>query len=281
MRHSAIIILMIVNIGLMQAQDMDDFRSDKAHIFSLRTGITKYVEKDDAMSPFIYRGSALPMEISYRFLGTKSRQVFYANFDNLRLSPSIPNYENAGLSHYVRSTNIQIGYSYMRNSFSLPKCHCNLYLGCEISSLLNLRHHAYIYNNEFVMLDQFNSLGFTAQLEKQFANKKRGAFLGIEIPVVSYVLMGNTYNYYVGEKTDPLINYNGNVLSYLAKNGNFVSFDKLVYYKTDFSFIQLIGKHIGIEGKYSFRYYRFSQFQNLNYSKNLQSIFSLGLIGKL
>jgi hypothetical protein len=266
---------------MINAQDIDTFRLEKLHILSLYTGFSKYIERDDAMSPFKYRGHTTPIEISYRYIGSKSRQIFYTNFDHLELRSSLPNFENAGLSHYVQNTNIQFGYSYLRKAFSLPKYKSNLYIGGEINSLLNLRQHAYIYNNEFIMLDQFNSLGFKAQIEKQFVNKKRVAFFSINIPVVSYVLMGNTYNAYVGEKTDPVMNYSGNMLLYLAKNGDFVSFNKLVYFKTDLSFIQFIGNHIGIECKYGLRYYKFSQFQNINYSKNLQSQFLLGIIGKL
>jgi hypothetical protein len=278
MRRTATIILMIFNLGLIQAQDIDTIHSDKSHIFSLCTGFVKYIERDDAMSPFKYSGYSLPIEISYRYIGIKSCHIFYANFDNLRLESSLPNYEDAGLNHYVQNTNIQMGYSYLRKAFSLPKFRSNIYLGGEINSLLNLRQHAYIYNNEFLMLDQFNSLGLKAQLEKRFANKKQVAFFNINIPVVSYVLMGNTY---IGEKTDPLINYSGNVMLYLAKNGDFVSFNKLVYFKTDFSFIRFIGNHIGIECKYSLRYYKFNQYQNMNYSKNLQSQFLIGITGKL
>lgn len=272
---------MIFCPGLIQAQDTDNIESGKSHFFSLYTGITRYIEKDDAMSPFKYRGLSLPVEISYRYSGTKSCQIFYANFDNLRLTSSLPNFESAGLNHFVQNTNIQIGYSYLRKAFSFPKYQIKIYLGAEISSLLNLRQHAYIYNNEYLMLDQFNSLGFKAQVEKCFANNRQAAFFSINIPFVSYVLMGNTYNAYVGEKTDPLINYSGNMLLYLAKNGDFVSFNKLDYIKTDFSFEQFISNHIGIEFKYSLRYYRFCQYQNTNYSKNLQSQYLIGIVGKL
>jgi hypothetical protein len=93
--------------------------------------------------------------------------------------------------------------------------------------------------------------------------------------------MGDTYNAYVGKKIDPLMNYSGNMLLYLAKKGDFVSFNKLVYFKTDFSLIQFIGSHFGIELKYSLRYYKFSQYQDINYSKNLQNQFLIGIVGKL
>jgi len=281
MRYTAIIMLVIFNLDLIQAQDIDTIRSDKSHIFSLYTGFVKYIERDDAMSPFKYRGHSSPVELSYRYNSLKSRHIFYANFDDAKLTSSIPNYENAGLNHYVLSTNIQMGYSYLRKAFSLLKFQSNLYLGGEIGSLLNLRQHAYIDNNEFLMMDQFNSLGFKAQLEKRFTNRKQLAFFSINIPVVSYVLMGDTYNFYVGEKTDPLIDYGGNALMYLAKKGDFVSFNKLVYFNADFSFIQFIGNHFGIECKYSFRYYKYCQFQNINYSKNLQCQFLIGITGKL
>jgi hypothetical protein len=269
------------SLGLINAQDPDTSHTDRFHIFTLYTGYSKYIERDDAMSPFKYKGNSLPVEIGYRYSGKKSYQISYANFDNLRLRSSLPVYENAGLNHYVQGTNIQVGYSYLRKAFSFPEDHFNIYVGWEISSLLNIRKHAYSYNNEFLMLDQFNSLGFKALLEKRFASSKQIAFFSINIPFVSYVLMGGTYNAYVGEKTDPLMNFNGNTLLYLAKKGDFVSFNNLVYFKTDFSFIKFIGDHIGFECRYSLRYYKFTQYQDLNYSKNLQSQFSIGLVGKL
>jgi hypothetical protein len=272
---------MIFRLGLIHAQDINTFHLDKSHIFSLYTGFSGYIERDDAMSHYKYRGHALPVEISYRYSGTNCRQIFYANFDNLILISSLPNYDNAGLNHYVQSTNIQMGYSYLHRAFRLARYRSDIFFGGEINSLLNLRQHAYIDNNEFLMLDQFNSLGLKAQLEKRFASNKRVAFFNLNIPFISYVLMGDTYNAFVGKKIDPLMNYGGNMLLYLAKKGDFVSFKKLVYFKTDFSFVQSISNHIGIECKYSLRYYKFSQYQNINYSKNLQSQFLIGIVGKL
>jgi hypothetical protein len=281
MRQAASIAWLIFNLGLTQAQDIDTIHSEKSYIFSFFTGFTNYTERDDAMSPFKYRGNSIPIEISYRYFSTKSRQVFYSHFDNLRLSSSLPDYENAGLNHYVQSTNIQMGYSYLRRAFRFAKYQSDLYFGGEFNSLLNLRQHAYINSNEYLMLDQFNSLGFKAQLEKRFAGNKQFAFVNLNIPFISYVLMGDTYNAWVGKKIDPLMNYSGNMLLQLAKKGDFVSFNKLVYFKTDFSFVQFIGSHIGIECKYSLRYYKFSQYQGVNYSKNLQNQFLIGIVGKL
>lgn len=272
---------MIFNLGLTQAQVIDSIHLDKSYIFSLYTGSSKHIERDEAMSHFKYRGHSMPIEISYRYFSTKCRQIIFMNFDNPELLSSLPNYENAGLNHYVQITNIQMGYSYMRRAFRSVKCQSDLYLGAEFNSLLNLRQQAYINNNEFLMMDQFNSLGFKAQLEKRFANNKQVAFVSLNIPLVAYVLTGDTYNAYVGNKIDPLVNYSGNMLVYLLKKGDFVSFNKLVYFKTDFSFVQFISNHIGIECKYSLQYYKFSQYQDINYSKNLQSQLIIGIVVKI
>lgn len=263
------------------SQDTRKINSDKSHVFSFYTGYSKYIERDDAMSPFKYRGYSLPLEVTYRYDGAKCRQIFYANFDKLKLLSSLPNYENAGLSHYVQNTNIQIGYSYMYRLFRLAKFQTDIYFGGEINSLLNLRRHAYINNNEFLMLDQFSSIGLKALIEKRFSNDKQVATLNINIPILSYALMKNTYNAYNGDKIDPLMNYSGNMLLYLAKNGDFVSLNRLVYFKTEFSFIQFISNHIGVECKLSLRYYQFTQYEDMNYSKNLQSQILIGIVGKL
>ena len=281
MRQTAILIFVILFRGLTQAQDPDTIHSNNSCFFSLYTGLTNNVTRDDAMSPFKYRGHSIPVEISYSYFSTKNRQIFYASFDNLRLRSSLPNFENAGLNHYVQSTNFQMGYSYLLRAVRLTKYQCDLYLGGEISSFVNLRQHAYIQNNEYLMIDQFNSLGFKAQFEKRFGNTKQTASVSLSIPLVSYVLMGDTYNAFVGSEIDPLVNYSGNMLYYLAKKGDFVSFNRLVYFKTDFSLVHFVGSHLGIEGRVCVRYYKYTQYQDLNFSRNLQNQFLAGIVYRL
>jgi hypothetical protein len=82
---------MIFCLALIQAQEVDTFQTNKSHIFSLYTGLVKYIERDDAMSPFKYRGHSFPIELSYRYSSLKNHQIFYANFDNSKLTSSIPN----------------------------------------------------------------------------------------------------------------------------------------------------------------------------------------------
>jgi len=254
---------------------------NKFHQISLITGVSKNIERDDAMSQFKYKGYSAPFEIGYKHNGNISHLIFYAGYDKQRLTSSLPDYGAAGLIHYVNSTNIQIAFSYLLRTIKSERYRIELYLGAELGSLINLRQQAYCNNNEFLMLDQFNSLGFTAQLEKQFANNRQKAVITVNIPLISYMLMGNTYNAYVGEKIDGLMNYNGNMLSYLVKKGDFVSFGKLVCFKSDISFTRFLSKNIGIEIKHTLRYYKVTQYKELNYSKNLQNSFLAGIVFKL
>ncbi len=52
MRLNIAILMLFFNPGLTQAQVIDTIQSDKVHIFSLYTGFTNYIERDNAMSPF-------------------------------------------------------------------------------------------------------------------------------------------------------------------------------------------------------------------------------------
>ncbi len=256
------------------------FSSDyeKFHKISLNTGISGSIERDDAMSPFKYRGYSMPVELSYKFSRAGSRQSFYAKLDKSRLVSDLPDYQTVGLTHYVNSTDIQLGYSYLLRALKIIKFKTEIYLGAEINALINLRQHAYYNNNQFLMLDQFNSLGMKVQAEKSFSRDKQSLHLSINIPLLSYMLMGNIYNAYVGDKIDPLMNYPGNMLPRLFKDGDIVSFNKLFCFKTDFTFTRYLSHHIGVELKHSLRYYKIRQYKEMNYSKNFRSQFLAGVV---
>jgi hypothetical protein len=274
-----IVFLICTHLSLLSyAAENDSLKNELHNIFSINTGYSKHVLRDGVISPFIYRGSGIPIEIEYRFLGTKSGHYFYAFYDNLKLKSSIPDYPGNGIVHYIKNTNIQLGYAYQRMVCIMP-AKSKLFLGGELSCLLNLRDHYMTNSNDYIMLDQFNSVALNALVEKRFKNEKQLLFINFSIPIISYVLMRGTYNAYVGEKTDKW-ELGENPFWHVFKDGNFVSFDKLVDFKTDITYIKYLGKHIGIQCKYNFRFYKFTQYDNLFYSKSLQNQFQIGIVGK-
>lgn len=280
MRRLIIYIYLIHFSTLLLAEGNDSIKSYKHHLFAINTGYSKHVIRDDAISPFIYRGAKAPLELNYKYSGTKTRHMFSAFYNQLKLNSSIPDYSYKGLNHYVQNINLYFGYSYQRKLFRFSSINTILFTGGEIKSLLNFRYHNFVYNTGYLMFDQFNSIALNALIEKRFTNDKQILFISISIPFISYALMRGTYNAYVGEKTDPL-DLAENVLPQIAKNGDFITFNNLFDIKTDISFVRFLNKHIGIELKYSLHFYKFTQYDNLLYSKSLQNRFLIGFVLKL
>jgi hypothetical protein len=196
-------------------QKPDTAMFDKLHMFSISTGYSSHSERDEAISPFIYRGTTSPFVIDYKYIGLNSIQTFSAFVDQLNLTSSIPNYKSYGLDHYVQNTNFYIDYSYNRKLFTFPKIRTMLFIGGKIESLLNLRNHYFAFTNgeEEYMFDQFNSVDLNILVEKRFTNKKNILLFNCSMPFISYALMRGTYNGSVSEKIIPS-DFNENIFIY-------------------------------------------------------------------
>jgi hypothetical protein len=269
--------------GLKSAGDTT-IQQSKSHTFSLSTGYSRHIERDDAISPFIYRGSTIPVEIGYKYQGNNNRYSFTLFFDHLTLNSVLPGYGVSEPQYSTINTNLKIENFYTRKVFSLPEHKLDLFFGGGIHLLLNYRLHSISYSgsgNNYTMLDQFNSIAFMFQAEKKYS--KNGQILSFDlfIPAISYVLPGDTYNAYVGKAIDKLMNSDSNVLIETVQNGEWASFNKLISLNANLSYTSLVGSHWGIELKYGFQYYKFTQYPDLNYSKNLQNVFLIGVKFKL
>lgn len=264
----------------------DTIRSNfsRKHLVYLSSGFARHIERDDAISPFIYSGSTMPVEISYRYQGIKNRYAFTFFFDHLTLNSVLQGYGGGGPNYSTINTNLSIENFYTHKVFSLPEHKFDLFFGGGLHLLLNYRLHSSVLSgnrNNYTMLDQFNSIAFVFQAEKRYSTN--GQILSVElfIPAISYVLPGDTYNAYVGRDIDKLINSDGNVLIETIQNGEWASFNKLICINANLSYTRFVGSHFGFELKYGFQYYKFTQYSDLNYSKNLQNIFLIGIKFKL
>ncbi len=254
------------------------------HLFSFSSGYARHIERDDAISPFIYRGSTIPVEIGYSYQGDKNRFAFTFFFDHLALNSVLSGYSVSKLQYSTINTNLSIANFYTRKVLSLQEHKVDLFLGGGFQLLLNYRLHSAGYSdngNNYTMLDQFNSIAFKIQADKQYNTSGQILSFDLFMPVISYVLPGDTYNAFVGRSIDKLMNSDSNVLIETLKNGEWTSFNKLISLKANLSYTIFVGSHWGFELKYGFQYYKFTQYQNLNYSKNLQNVFLIGLKFKL
>lgn len=278
--HRLLIYIYLIHFStLLFAEGNDSIKTHEHHSIVIYTGYSRHIIRDGAISPFIYRGATAPLELKYKYSGEKLQQRAFVYFDQLKLNSSIPDYSNNGLNHYVQNLNINIGYSFQRKLTEVTRINTVFFIGAEISSLINYREHYFVSSTSRAMFDQFNSIALSTLIEKRFKNKQQILSINISIPFVSYALLRGTYNAYVGEKIDQL-DLSENVFKQLAKNGDFITFNNLFDIKTEISFVRYISKHLGFELNYCFHYYKFTQYDNLLYSKSLQNQLLIGLVVK-
>ena len=203
--HRIIIYILLIQISTpLFSEGNDSIKTHERNSTAIYTGYSRHVIRDDAISPFTYRGATAPLELKYKYSGEKLRQSAFVYFDQLKLNSSIPDYSNNGLNHYVQNLNINIGYSCQRKLFEVSRINTAFFIGVEIGSLVNYKQHYFVYSTSYAMFDQFNSLALNALIEKRFKNEQQILSINISIPFVSYALLRGTYNAYVGERIDPL-----------------------------------------------------------------------------
>jgi hypothetical protein len=269
--------ILLLTGNVLIASENDTVKLQSQHLFSLNSGYSNQMIRSEAVSPFIYKGITAPVDLYYQHLNNSSLQRLDLQFSRGHLKPDIPDYSDIGLVHYIKSTTVYLRYSWLYKLTSSSDL--NLFCGGEINSFLNTRDHFFTAGNNYLMVDCFNSLSLSAVLNKQI-NQSNQILLNISVPVVSYVLMRQTYNSYVGEKTESL-DLGKNVLYQLLKNGDFVTMNKFFDLRADLTWVKYLGKHFGISLKYSFHYYKFTQYDNLFYSLNLYNQLFAGFLIKL
>jgi hypothetical protein len=274
------LLILLFSGNLLFAGEKDTIKIKSQHLFSINSGYLNQTIRDEAISPFIYNGATAPINLNYQRLAYTSLQLVAVQFNQSDLKPGIPDYSNFEIIHHVKSVSIDLKYAYLHKLTSFCNLNLTLFGGGEFNSFLNIRDHFFTATNDYLMVDCFNSLSLSAFLEKKFNDKNQLLFFNVAVPFVSYVLMRQTYNAYVGEKIESL-DLGKNVLYQLFKNGDFVSVPKLFDFRVDLTYVRYLGKHFGYNFIYSFHYYKFTQYDNLFYSRNLYNQFLVGILFKL
>ncbi|MBN2348456.1 MAG: hypothetical protein JXJ22_06455 [Bacteroidales bacterium] len=250
------------------AKERDTINIKKYNLLLLSTGYSNQIIKDEAISPFIYKGQAMPVELCYNSIGIKNIHTLSIQFGKITLKSKIPDYANYKLVHYVNSTTVDFKYSFKRKLHGLSIFNTDFFMGGEFNSFFNYRDHFFTeMNNEF-MFDFFNSLSFDAYLKKKFRSENNILSVSINLPLISYVLMRQTYNAVVSDNYEG-IDLNKNLAAQIFKKGDFVSISKLFSITAGLTYTGNLGNHFGYQFKYNLHYYKFTQYDNLFYSRNL------------
>jgi|WetSurMetagenome_2_1015567.scaffolds.fasta_scaffold92599_1 hypothetical protein len=280
MRSRSFMILLLI-VTVMHAsfsQDSSKIGFSPRHIFTVSTGISLHAVRDEMMSPLLYRGTQAPLAISYRFRGTENRHTALFYFDNTGLNSSITQRSNdVAVSHYIKNFHLTFEYSYSTRAAVFDDLNTMVFLGARLSSLLNLRNHYFLPDNNHMSAEQMTGLDIYLLTETSFQSASHN-FLSIEIsiPCISYALLNSRYNANVSEDFDDL-DFQQSLLWQLVKTGGVVSFNRLFGVQAEASYMVFVTNHIGFDVRYRMKYYSFAQFEDLFHARVLNNQLLIGL----
>lgn len=261
----------------INAQDSISIRKKKNYI-GLSIGVTKHIIKDDNISPLLYKGTTVPLHLSYRYDGKKYKHALNMYFDKLSLESKITD-KSSHFSHYTDNLNIQISYTLYRIICECNKINTNILLGGTIQSFLNYRYHYYSSSTANIQtMEQNNSLGINIGLQKGYSSNNNDVLLfHINMPIISYALLDKIYNPAVIDDLNN-IDYDKGIIWQVFKNGDFVTFNKLIEFQSELAIIKSLNKNVAIELRYFFHYYNFKKYENLLHTEYVNNQFLIGLI---
>jgi hypothetical protein len=264
------------------AQDSSATAFTPQHLFTLSTGITAHSIRDEMMSPLRYRGTQAPLALSYRFRGSEHRHTVLLSYDNTELHSSITKTSNdAAVSHYINNLHLNVEYSFSTRAAVFENLNTTCFVGGRLTSTLNLRNHVFLQDKNHMSAEQMTGLGIHVLTETVLQQESNNLLrVEINIPCISYVLLANRYNANVSEKLDN-VDFEQSLLWQLFKNGDVVTFNKLLEVQADVSYVYYVSNAIGFDLQYRLLYYSFAQYQDLFHARVLDNQILLGVTVKL
>jgi hypothetical protein len=250
---------------LVDVNAQDSLSPAPQHILSLSSGVSNHMVRDDIMSPVIYEGSQLPILLTYKYRGIENRHTITAFYDNLELTSSITDKGTSSHSHYVKSLNVILDYSYDRKVFTFEQINTECFLGGRVSASLNTRVLYYSNQNSEFFGDVMTSLALDALLGTTL-DKSSDDFLSFHlcVPLISYVLLDDRYNSKISETFDMVeLDPDRSLLGQMLTKGHFVTLNRLFKLRTELSYTMFVGGSIGLEFQYRFEYSWFAEYKNL------------------
>lgn len=272
-----LIILLVVQTNSFSQDTSTMVSFESQHLFTLFSGLSLHSVRDEMMSPLIYRGTQIPIGLSYHYRSLSNRHKVSLYYDESELNSSI----TGNSSHYIKNLNLNFEYSFAAKVLAFEEFKTVCFVGARFSSMLNMRNQYFLRDKSHVSAEQMTGMGIYFLTETSIQNESNN-FLCVEIniPFISYALLNNRYNANVSEKFDDL-NYEESILWQIFKKGDLVTFNKLFEIQADISYNIFVSNHIGIDLRYRFQYYSFEQYESLLHSRVLKNQFLIGLMVKL
>lgn len=230
-------VFFILFISLLFCQNVfSETKAPAEHRIGLGTGFFRYNIRDELASPLAYKGSGMPVEVSYFSIGRKNRHEISFSFIKSELS-SGQNFTYG--KHSVNFEEVNLRYGYLRRLTRLFGKTGNLFLGAQWCGFYSGRDFYYADDGIFESFkDLFISLDLSILFELNVKNKAvfRGQF---SCPVVALVGRPNYWG-----RSHPL-------------SFELTSLPRLIRLKNLLSFEYPLSHHFDISIKYEFIYFSF------------------------
>ena len=251
---------------------------ESQHLLTLSSGVSSHTVRDEMMSPLMYRGTQIPVALTYRFRGLANRHTVLLSFDNTEPNSSITKSVNdVAVSHYINNLHLTFEYSLSTRVAVFENLNTTCFLGVRLSSILNLRTHYFQSDNNLMSAEQMTGLGIHLLTETAIQQESDNYLrVEINIPCVSYVLFPERYNANVSETFND-IDLEQSIMWQLFTKGRVVTFNRLFEVQADVSYIFFVSNHIAFDLQYRLLYYSFAQYQDLFRARVLNNQFLLGV----
>lgn len=104
-----IVLVFVIFLFLVTLKSQNPISSKHQHFIGISSGISQMLIQDETVSPFIYEGVRIPLEISYRYNSPSCRQLLFVNYFSSTLTSLISNKLN-NLNYYEENQNLSIQY---------------------------------------------------------------------------------------------------------------------------------------------------------------------------
>lgn len=211
-----------------------DSKSRKNRI-SLHTGLFSTSIRDELGSPLTYKGSGIPLYLSYRFAGSRNRHTAALLYSRNQLTPN--RYFSVG-SHNMQHSRFSFSYGYHHFLMPVFKNRGKVFLGVIWDTHISLRELGYIWNFSNSFGDRISSLDASFFLETRLGRNYRLSFQ-LDFPLLA--VMGRT-------------SYNQRDVE-----TEVVTFNRFLRLKNSFSLERILSPRFNVRFEYRFYYYRYPE----------------------
>lgn len=273
-----IILLVLISLSnlVLIAQENDlALKKNQIHI---STGFSNHITQDDIVSPFIYKGTKMPIWLIYKHHGNNYVHNISAYYDRLDLESRITD-KSSSSSHYSKNTNGYFSYSVVRKIYSMNEFKSDIYVGGKLKSYINYRNHYYTNYDQTTIGEQSTSLDINLSLIKKYSPQNDLISYSFSFPIVSYVLMANMFNVNVCDQINNVDPFK-NLMVQLIKNGDFIFINKLFEFQSELSIYKSMNNFLALGINHYIHYYSFEKHPDNRRTKYLNNQFLLNFIIK-